>query len=323
MFSPSNGLITPCEAVVGGQAIAAVLQDPNYSHAFRLVLAPTPPVSGDVKISSTATSTFSTTSTVADSNVPDTSSSTHRHETLYRPHLERVRTVLEQELEANLRAQQQRAEARIEAYKSQQLIALQKSIETTRREKDRLWSRIMDRVNSPAAEMMNSALGESGQILSSDTNGAHPFEGGQGTLPIRLTSASRIEGAHSSFLDRRKSAATEAAMSLQFREFDQRMASNSMRRQSVAPISPPNAAAETDANTAANAVTDRHDLSALDTAQEQEASSSTQQAAQKSKKKVTIADYATQVSIIEPEKRAQQDEDSKRSVSHATFYCLL
>ncbi|KAG0057402.1 hypothetical protein BGZ83_010861 [Gryganskiella cystojenkinii] len=307
MFSPSNGIITPTEAVVGPQQIHTILADPNYSQAFRLVLTPTTPSSTGGPIASGAASTIT-----EPSNANNTNS-----EKLYRPHLERIRTVLDQELEVNLRAQQQRAEARIEAYKSQQLLALQKSIESTRLEKDRLWSRIMDRVNTPAPELLTHALGESGQVNNhntnapADTNGTHPFDG-PSTLPIRLTSASRIEGAHSAFLDRRKSSATEAAMSLQFREFDQRMVSNSLRRQSVAPISPTNAAAETSANTAANAISDRHqDPNGLYTSEQGPAveSSSSTSPNQKSKKKVTIADDVTRVSIIDHEKEPRQDED--------------
>lgn len=333
MFSPSDGIIMPHETVVNGPEIATILNDTNYSQAFRLVLAPTLSSPDDVISSSTAaaastintttTTTTTNNTTITSSNFSDAPSSTLQQDKLLRPHLQRVRTVLDQELEANLRAQQQRTEARIEAYKSQQLLALQKSIESTRQEKDRLWSRILDRVNSPAAELISSssssgALGEvnmqgmrpDGTL---DTNGTHLFDG-QGTLPIRLTSASRIEGAHSAFLDRRKSSVTEAAMSLQFREFDQRMASNSMRRQSVAPISPTNAA-ETNANTAANALTDRHDLSRLNTTQEPEGSSSTSPAP-KSKKKVTIAESAASVSIIEPERGVLEDDDRKR-----LFFC--
>ncbi|KAF9906917.1 hypothetical protein EC991_011480 [Linnemannia zychae] len=304
-FSPSNGTVVPSDAVVYGKDISALLNSPHYSMAFRLVLAPLP-------TTDTQSATFS----------PDQSSTTTSiNPTPYRPHLDKVRSILDQELEVNVNAQQQRTEARIEAYKSQQLMALKQSIENTRRDKERLWARIQDRVASPppASSLALGDIGNAGGDGSLDVNGTHPFDM-PNTLPIRLTSASRVDGAHSSFLDRRKASVSDAAMSLQFREFDDRLASNSERRKSLAPVpSTTDAMAElTLNNTTANAATER----TLSASQVSPGSSDSDDIpgspSTKSKKKVTIAEDVRSVSIVEPEKdddysdlegEAEEDDD--------------
>ncbi|KAG9070994.1 hypothetical protein KI688_008537 [Linnemannia hyalina] len=302
-FSPSNGIVVPSEGIVTGKDIAALLTSPHYSVAFRLVLAP---------------STLSPTETQTATFTPDqpfsatsTAPRTQQSEAPYKPHLDKVRSILDQELEVNLNAQQQRTEARIEAYKSQQLMALKRSIENTRRDKERLWARIQDRVAAPppAFSLATGDPGSGAADGSLDANGAHPFDI-PNTLPIRLTSASRVDGAHSSFLDRRKASISDAAMSLQFKEFDHRLASNSLRRQSLAPVS-----STTDAmaeltlnNTTANAATERTPLS---TSQASPGSGDSDDIpgspTTKSKKKVTIAEDVRSVSIVEPEKNEYSD----------------
>ncbi|KAG9325931.1 hypothetical protein KVV02_005775 [Mortierella alpina] len=296
LFSPSNGVIVPSTSVITGQAITALVNSPHYSKAFRLIL--TPPASSSTSTSTTAFSQDATTS-------PGTTA-TAATSTLYRPHLEKVRAILEKELEVNLNSQRTRTEARVEAYKSQQLFALQQSIENTKQEKERLWNKIQERVASPPpASALN--VGEAGLEGSADVNGSqHPFDG-PSTLPVRLTSASRVEGAHGSFLDRRRGSVSDMAMSLQFREFDQRMASNSSRRQSLVP---PTALGTNDltlANTAANAAIDRTLLSTSHNSAISNTSAGAASPSQKSKKKVTIADAVRSVSIVEP----QEDEDEE------------
>ncbi|KAF9571850.1 hypothetical protein EC968_010578 [Mortierella alpina] len=300
LFSPSNGIIVPSTSVINGQAITALVNSPHYSKAFRLII--NPPTSSSS--TSTSTTAFSLDASTSAGTATTTSAST-----LYRPHLEKVRAILDKELEINLNSQRTQTEARIEAYKSQQQLALQRSIENTKQEKERLWNKIQERVASPPpASALN--VGEHGSEGSADMNGAqHPFDG-PSTLPVRFTSASRVEGAHGSFLDRRRGSVSDMAMSLQFREFDQRMASNSSRRQSLVPptaigTNDPTLADLTLASTAANAVVDR---SLLSTSPNPDASSTSIRAvspSQKSKKKVTIADAVRSVSIVEP----QDDED--------------
>ncbi|KAG0281961.1 hypothetical protein BGZ95_000026 [Linnemannia exigua] len=294
-FSPSNGIIVPSDAVVTGKDIAALLNSPHYSVAFRMVLVP---------------STLSPTETQSETFTPDqpstTTTATISTPTPYRPYLDKVRSILDQELEANVNAQQQRAEARIEAYKSQQLIALRQSIENTRRDKERLWARIQDRVTSPppASSLALGDVGNADGDGSLDVNGTHPFDM-PNTLPVRLTSASRVDGAHSSFLDRRKASFSDAAMSLQFREFDDRLASNSQRRKSLAPVpSTTDAMAElTLNNTTANAATERTPLSTSHASRGSgDSDDISGSSTTKSKKKVTIADDVRSVSILEPER---------------------
>ncbi|KAF9990911.1 hypothetical protein BGZ75_008080 [Mortierella antarctica] len=183
LFSPSNGVIVPSTSVITGQAITALVNSPHYSKAFRLIL--TPPASS----SSTSTST---TAFSQDATTSPGTTATAATSTLYRPHLEKVRAILEKELEVNLNSQRTRTEARIEAYKSQQLFALQQSIESTKQEKERLWSKIQERVASaPPASALN--VGEAGPEGSADVNGSqHPFDG-PSTLPVRLTNAARVE----------------------------------------------------------------------------------------------------------------------------------
>lgn len=278
--------------------------------AFRLVLAPSTP-----SPAGTQTTTFT-------SDQPSSATSTARiqqSETPYRPHLDKVRSILDQELEVNLNAQQQRTEARIEAYKSQQLMALKQSIENTRRDKERLWARIQDRVAAPppASSLATGDPGSGDADGSLDANGTHPFDI-PNTLPIRLTSASRVDGAHSSFLDRRKASISDAAMSLQFREFDHRLASNSLRRQSLAPVpSTTDAMAElTLNNTTANAATERTPLS---TSQASPGSGDSDDIpgspTTKFKKKVTIAEDVRSVSIVEPEKDEYSDLEGNYAFS--------
>ncbi|KAF9551615.1 hypothetical protein EC957_006508 [Mortierella hygrophila] len=302
-FSPSNGIVVPSEGIVTGEDIAALRTSPHYSVAFRLVLAPS-----TLSPTETQTATFTPDQPLS---ATSTASRTQQSETPYRPHLDKVRAILDQELEVNLNAQQQRTEARIEAYKSQQLMALKRSIENTRRDKERLWARIQDRV-APPPPAFSLATGDPGSgdaDGSLDANGTHPFDI-PSTLPIRLTSASRVDGAHSSFLDRRKGSISDAAMSLQFKEFDHRLASNSLRRQSLAPVpSTTDAMAElTLNNTTANAATERSPLSTsqaspgLGDSDDIPGSPTT-----KSKKKVTIAEDVRSMSIVEPEKDEYSD----------------
>lgn len=275
LFSPSSGVVVPSESIVTGDGIVALLKDSDYSKSFRLVLAPS-------SLSPTeATSTIST-------NVNNTS----QH--LYQPHLEKVRTLLDKELEANISAQQQQTEARIEAYKSQQQFALQESIASTRREKERLWAKIQDRVSAPPPPSVGEGhSNSSGLQPAPQENGTHPFDG-PSTLPIRLTNVSR-DGLHGSFTDRRKSAVAEMAMSHQFREFDQRMASNSLRRQSLVPGSTPLPPAAGLAPTQERSALSTSHASVASEASHNSAASSSP--APKSKKRVTIVDT---VSIVEP-----------------------
>ncbi|KAK5816039.1 hypothetical protein F5H01DRAFT_199513 [Linnemannia elongata] len=312
-FSPSNGIVVPSEGIVTGKDITALLTSPHYSMAFRLVLAPS-----TLSPNETQTATFTPDQPLS---ATSTAPRIQQSETPYRPHLDKVRSILDQELEANLNAQQQRTEARIEAFKSQQLMALKQSIENTRRDKERLWARIQDRVTSPppASSLSTGDPGSGDVDGSSDANGTHPFDI-PNTLPIRLTSASRVDGAHSSFLDRRKASISDAAMSLQFREFDHRLASNSLRRQSLAPVpSTTDAMAElTLNNTTANAASERTPLSisqassGLGDSDDIPGSPTT-----KSKKRVTIAEDIRSVSIVEQEKdeysdlegEAEEDDD--------------
>ncbi|KAF9135891.1 hypothetical protein BGW39_010706 [Mortierella sp. 14UC] len=280
--------------------------------AFRLVLAP-----------STLSPTIETQLATFSPDQPSTTAASITP-TPYRPHLDKVRSILDQELEVNVNAQQQRTEARIEAYRSQQLMALKQSIENTRRDKERLWARIQDRVASPppTSSLALGDLGNADGDGSLDANGTHPFDM-PNTLPIRLTSASRVDGAHSSFLDRRKASISDAAMSLQFREFDDRLASNSERRKSLAPVpSTTDAMAElTLNNTTANAATERTPLiTSYASPGSGDSDDIPGSPSTKSKKKVTIADDVRSVSIVEPEKdddysdlegEAEDDDDDE------------
>ncbi|KAG0330853.1 hypothetical protein BG000_011402, partial [Podila horticola] len=291
LFSPSSGVVVPSEFIVTGDGIAALLKDTHYSKSFRLVLAP-----------SSSSPTEASSSTIS-TNI----NSTSQH--LYQPHLERVRTLLDKELEANISAQQQQTEARIEAYKSQQQIALQESIASTRREKERLWAKIQDRVSAPPPPSVGEGHVNTPGLQPALENGTHPFDG-PSTLPIRLTSVSR-DGLHGSLVDRRKSAVAEMAMSHQFREFDQRMASNSMRRQSLVPgstpLPPPGLAP----------APERSALSTSHASAASEAShDSSTSPAPKSKKRVTIVDT---VSIVEP---VSHDEEEELNIigERSTFY---
>jgi hypothetical protein len=301
-FSPSDGIVTPSEGVVGGQQIDTLVIDPNYSKAFRLILTPV------------AVSTTDRSSTLS----PTTPSTSHSFDRPYRPELDKVRSILERELEANLNAQRQQTEARIEAYKSQQLIALERSIESTRKEKDCLWSRIQERITSPPAPTSStSGTGEYGNYRpSADVNGGqHPFDMVPSTLPVRFTNASRLDP-YGSFIDKRRAGETDAAMSLQFREFDQRMASNSMRRQSLvhAHAATEAAAAAAAAAAASSTADDTEEVTHINTVANatpaivEERSSSpsapnsgTSTPTERSKKKVTISDAIKRVSIVEPE----------------------
>ncbi|KAF9106227.1 hypothetical protein BGX29_010100 [Mortierella sp. GBA35] len=305
-FSPSNGIVVPSAAILTGADITALLNSPHYSMAFRLVLAPSPPSPA----AETQSSTFSSDQPLS-ATAPFTPRTQQQLETPYRPHLDKVRSILDRELEANLNVQQQRTEARIEAYKSQQLSALKQSIENTRRDKERLWARIQDRVTTPppASSLALGDSGSAGADGSLDANGTHPFDM-PNTLPIRLTSASRVDGAYGSFLDRRKASISDAAMSLQFREFDTRLASNSLRRQSLAPVpSTTDAMAElTLNNTTANAATDQTPLSTSQTSPDSgDSDHAPGSPTAKSKKKVTIAEDVKSVSIVEPEKEEYSD----------------
>ncbi|KAF9933614.1 hypothetical protein FBU30_005053 [Linnemannia zychae] len=295
-FSPSNGIVIPSKAVITGKDIATLLNSPHYSMAFRLVLTPS-----THSPTETQSATFNSGQPLATTTTP------------YRPHLDKVRSILDQELEANLNAQQQRTEARIEAYKSQQLMALKQFIENTRCDKERLWARIQERVASPPPGS-SLASGDPSNIDGSgalDANGTHPFDM-PSTLPIRLTSASRVDGAHSSFLDRRNASISDAAVSLQFREFDHRLASNSLRRQSIVPVqSMTDEMAElTLNNTTANAAVDRTTLSFSQASPESRNSEEISGSpSSKSKKKVTIVENIRSVSIIEPEKDDDTDPE--------------
>ncbi|KAG0361970.1 hypothetical protein BG005_006995 [Podila minutissima] len=293
LFSPSSGFVVPSESIVTGDGIAALLKDTHYSKSFRLVLTP-----------SSSSPTEASSSTISTSI-----NSTSQH--LYQPHLERVRTLLDKELEANISAQQQQTEARIEAYKSQQQIALQESIASTRQEKERLWAKIQDRVSTPPPPSVGEGhVNSSGlQPDSPLENGTHPFDG-PSTLPIRLTSVSR-DGLHGSLVDRRKSAVAEMAMSHQFREFDQRMASNSMRRQSLVPGSTPLPPAGLAPAPERSALSTSHASAASEASHDSSTSP-----APKSKKRVTIVDA---VSIVEP---VSHDEEEEPNIigERSTFY---
>ncbi|KAG0034965.1 hypothetical protein BGZ81_001914 [Podila clonocystis] len=292
LFSPSGGVVVPSESIVTGDGISALLKDTYYSKSFRLVLAPS--LSSPTEASSTISANINSTS---------------QH--LYQPHLERVRTLLDKELEANISAQQQQTEARIEAYKSQQQIALQESIASTRREKERLWAKIQDRVSAPPPPSVGEGHVNSPGLQPDSPleNGIHPFDG-PSTLPIRLTSVSR-DGLHGSLVDRRKSAVAEMAMSHQFREFDQRMASNSMRRQSLVPGSTP---------LPPTGLAPAPERSALSTSHASAASvashDSSTSPVPKSKKRVTIVDT---VSIVEPVSH-DEEEESNIIGERSTFY---
>ncbi|KAF9375951.1 hypothetical protein BGX21_003649, partial [Mortierella sp. AD011] len=294
LYSPSNGVVMPTEAVVTGQDIDALVNDSNYSKAFRLILA-----SSSVSSSKGASDPSSSSSTVTPTTVQK------QPEFPYRPHLEKVRAILEKELETNLNAQQLRTEARIEAYKSQQLLALQGAIENTKREKERLWIRIQERATTPPPPASTFGLGESGAQGNTsdgplDVNGSQNLLDVPATLPVRFTSASP----HSAFMDRKKSSNADVAMSLQFREFDQRLASNSLRRQSLIPATIPTPTESTNdtidatrSNTVANAATATFD----DQPSSSATNSGTSSPTGKSKKKVTISDAIKKVSIVEPE----------------------
>ncbi|KAF9434530.1 hypothetical protein BGZ76_007858 [Entomortierella beljakovae] len=288
-YSPPDGVVVPTEVVITGEDIAARLDDPNYSHAFRLVL--------DISSASTADSRLSdpfsnsSTSAAAQQKQP---------EFPYRPHLERVRNILEKELESNLNAQQQKTEARIEAYKSQQMMALQKSIASTKHEKDRLWVRIQERVTAPPV-----SSGETG-VIGNNSDGSLNigYDGSSqhlldvpGTLPVRFTSTSPQRP----FFER-KSSHSDVSMSLQFREFDQRLTSNSLRRQSlisantILPEDVKDSIDPTQSNTAANAtssIIEDQPSTILDT--------ETSSASVKPKKKVTISESVNRFSAAEPE----------------------
>ncbi|KAF9210826.1 hypothetical protein BGZ59_008861 [Podila verticillata] len=295
LFSPSSGIVVPSESIVTSDGIAALLKDSDYSKSFRLVLAPSSPSPTE------ATSTIST-------NI----NSTSQH--LYQPHLEKVRTLLDKELEANISAQQQQTEARIEAYKSQQQFALQASIVSTRREKERLWAKIQDRVSAPPTLSVGEGHSHSPGLQPAPLeNGTHPFDG-PSTLPIRLTNVSRDGLLHGSFTDRRKSAVAEMAMSHQFREFDQRMASNSLRRQSLVPGSTPLPHSAGLAPTQERSALSTSHASVASEASHNSAASTSP--APKSKKRVTIVDT---VSIVEP---ASHDDDDESNIigERSTFY---
>ncbi|KAG0201914.1 hypothetical protein BGX28_005403 [Mortierella sp. GBA30] len=305
LFSPSSGIVVPSAIVITDQELAERVNHPHYSKAFRLILTPS------MSTYSTSTLTTSTTSFTLDPSSAANTATTGATSTLYRPHLEKVRGILEKELEINLNAQQTRTEARIEAYKSQQLLALQQSIECTKREKERLWIKIQERVSSPPPALTLNLDGRTNPDDTADMNGAqHPFDGSS-TLPIRLTSASHVVGAYGAFLDRRRGSVSDMAMSLQFREFDQRLASNSLRRQSLVPPTVTGTNELTLANTAANAAVDRSLLSTSHNSETSNASANAASPTQKSKKKVTIADAVKSVSILEPE----QDETYEHSDS--------
>ncbi|KAG0341084.1 hypothetical protein BG004_006160 [Podila humilis] len=327
-YSPSDGIVVPSEYIVYGDSISALLEDARYSKAFRLVL--TPPSSSTAASASAAADESSSSPfdngdpSITTKATADDSNNNNRH--LYYPHLERVRTILDKELEANLAAQQQQTEARIEAYKSQQLFALQESIASTRREKEQLWLMIQDRVRVPPPPSSvgdtSGNFGTPGMKLDSplENGGTHPFDV-PSTLPIRLTSASRLDVLHGSLLDRRKSGVAEMAMSHQFREFDQRMASNSMRRQSLVPgiNAPPPAVLSPSQMLAPSAAAQDQALlssshASIGSGVSHESAGSTSSPAPKSKKRVTIVET---VSIVEPDTNqydAVEDDESGTNI---------
>ncbi|KAG0040247.1 hypothetical protein BGZ82_004251 [Podila clonocystis] len=289
LAEPSGPYISGTETKLG---LAGVSVDTYYSKSFRLVLAPSP-----------------SSPTEASSTISANINSTSQH--LYQPHLERVRALLDKELEANISAQQQQTEARIEAYKSQQQIALQESIASTRREKERLWAKIQDRVSAPPPPSVGEGHVNSPGLQPDSPleNGIHPFDG-PSTLPIRLTSVSR-DGLHGSLVDRRKSAVAEMAMSHQFREFDQRMASNSMRRQSLVPGSTPLPPAGLAPAPERSALSTSHASAASEASHDSSTSP-----VPKSKKRVTIVET---VSIVEPVSH-DEEEESNIIGERSTFY---
>ncbi|KAF9183762.1 hypothetical protein BGZ51_003824 [Haplosporangium sp. Z 767] len=314
-FSPSDGIVVPSDAIVTGQDITRLVSDPHYSKAFRLVLTPSTTSSLTPDHGNSAAASPSTDHTSSGAIIPSTTTQPYQ-DRVYRPHLDRVRTILDKELEMNVNAQRQRTEARIEAYKSQQLLALQQSIENTKREKEQLWNRIQERVTPPSPS--SSLNPDASNNISNSLEGGlgvssplHPFDV-PSTLPIRLTSASRVDGPHGAFLDRRKGSVSEMAMSHQFRDFDQRMASNSLRRQSLvqAPVTTTeNAVDQTLANTVANAALDLSPMGTSHASQNSDISAdSTESRTQKSKKKVTIAEAIKSVSIVEPEEEDEEVE---------------
>ncbi|KAF9414762.1 hypothetical protein BGZ94_000288 [Podila epigama] len=287
LFSPVSGIVVPSEAIVIGEDIAKILKDPHYSKAFRLVLSPNSAQLPQTESTNTLTST------------------TNVNQRLYQPHLEKVRTILDKELESNIAAQQLQTEARIEAYKSQQLLALQESIANTKREKDRLWEQIQNKASVPPPPSVGDLTGghtnEQGLLPDSPLhNSTHPFDG-PSTLPVRLTSASRLDSSLGSYYDRRKSAVAEMAMSMQFREFDQRMASNSLRRQSIVPEAnmPP---VQTQNPLSSNHLPQK-DTNAAATSPK--SSESLSEPAPKSKKRVTIGDT---ISIVVPKSTVSDTE---------------
>ncbi|KAF9584448.1 hypothetical protein BGW38_006422 [Lunasporangiospora selenospora] len=340
LFSPSNGIVVPSDATVSGTEIASIRTDPYYSIAFRLVL---PPPTNEL-----STPTASTTSTTSLAPAPPQAQQQQQQQQhssrTYRPHLEKIRTIMDKELESNITAQQLKTEARIEAYKSQQLNALQKSIEATRLEKERLWTKIQDRVSSPPAASAGSDAGLSPHADGSGfldpnsmaTTSLHPFDV-PSTMPVRFTSASYVQGAQGAFLDRRKASISEAAMSNQLREFEQRLASNSMRRQSIAPaIITETTSAEMNTITLANVSLTTTPLTASEAgpsmgeiqsfalssshasgevAQSHGSDSARTSPTPKSKKKVTIVEA---ISIVEPEgtddDNVEPEEDTDEGV---------
>ncbi|KAG0263490.1 hypothetical protein DFQ27_001742 [Actinomortierella ambigua] len=295
-FSPSNGRVIPQHGLIAGKkVIEEALAHPDYSHAFRLILftsAPTSSSKDDIAAAADATTTntaqadsvpSSSSATVATSAavsplsrppLPSSSSSPlpsppsqQQQQPLLPSYLQRIRTLLDQELEASLMVQEQRTHARIAAYKSQQLLALAASQEQTIQEKEKLWRTIQQRVAPPATVAFSSYVPPSEDALqhstlshhSSDTQGngngnssgiggggttavVHPFE--IGTLPIRfstdlntsssLMATTMANGGGTGVLPRwlKPAVQTDVATSLQLKEFDDRMHSIGMRRQS-------------------------------------------------------------------------------------------
>ncbi|KAG0245211.1 hypothetical protein BGW41_002680 [Actinomortierella wolfii] len=232
-FSPSNGQVVVKPGLIAGkEAIDKALAHADYSQAFRLILFTTP-----------------------------NAVSSEEEKAPLPSHLQRVRTILEQELEANLVAQEQRTLARIAAYKSQQMLALEESKAHTIKEKERLWHTIQQRVSTPSSSTITPAPSTPSSDnslhqhqLSSpkgdhpytafDTQRAavHPFDAIPSTLPIRFstdtltfaaTNGGGVGGGGGNILQRwRMTDQANIATSMQLKEFDDRMHSIGMRRQS-------------------------------------------------------------------------------------------
>ncbi|KAF9975399.1 hypothetical protein BGZ73_000963 [Actinomortierella ambigua] len=268
-FSPSNGRVVPQHGLIAGQAaIEKALAHPDYSHAFRLILFP----------SSTSSSSSSPDkeSAQADSEQVATSATASTTTTAARPssplpppppllpsYLQRIRALLDQELETSLMAQEQRTLARIAAYKSQQLQALEASQAQTVQEKERLWQTIQQRVAPPTTTITFSSNVEdasltgdrsldapagAGATAGTAAAAVHPFE--IGTLPVRFStdlSTTMIANGGGGHLHnggvgggmqrwlkpvQQQTVQNDVATSLQLKEFDDRMHSIGMRRQS-------------------------------------------------------------------------------------------